>query len=165
MTDEEGWLKIVTPAALVSALPFVVRVWQWWKTRGDAAVAQQQTSIERRDASLLAEREALTKAQADLFAQFERDMERAQADAERDRKRRVETEARLDETERDRDRGWDLARLYYRMIRDMAQALSSARALASGMAERTVPPTALPRWREFRVPQNLEDPPTDAGAE
>lgn len=151
MSDDLGWWKVVAYPALTASIPGGFVVLQWWINRKDKTTADRQSTTERRDAALLAEREALTKDRLEEDDRLKANLREAYANAAEERAKRIVVD-------HDRDRGWELARQYYSLARDFKALLISARGTADRLAGQASPLERLPAWTPIDVPETMEPP-------
>ena len=126
MSDTTSWWQVVVVPAAFASIPGMFKIYQWWSDRGDKVSAQHLTADERRQATMLAEREQLTREQRETFERVEAERDRAIAEADRLR-------ARIRDLEHDRTRGWDLARYWNRRAQDLRHVAANAQQVANNL--------------------------------
>ena len=132
---------VVSAASAPSVVSGIWIYWRWWVERGDRlndSVANREQIVLR---DLEAQRVALSRDQADLFARLKAELARIQL--------------RLVDVERDRDRGWDLARWWNQRSHELRHAGLNAQTIVMGLCAREGVETPL--WPDMGVP-GLEDP-------
>lgn len=137
--------QVLMISGVFPAIAGAWKAYQYFRKDRREERAAEMTVTEKIQADLLAQRAALSREQVELFERMRLELARAHS--------------RADELEDDRDRGWDLARYWYRLARELQHALRNTQTIVDSLCTRVVPPEAPRVWVPIHVPTNLEDPP------
>lgn len=147
--DDITLWKIVIIPALITALPGVVKFYQWWYGKTTEVSTLKMSAAERREQTLLAEQETLNKERRDNLAWVESQRDRAETEVSKERIKRTELE-------KDLERGWALARFYYRLGFSIEEQLNGLRLDYDAMCVKHGEP--LQKWKQIDYPVTFEAP-------